>query len=231
MKINSRILSIPPFISTAWENVISLQVEDGTGKLIVFLKNGGIVSIPALPAEIIKSTFNAHADYIESLSNPAQPLKSGTGLSFNMMPNGMAQEMLGPVMQHDPSQKESPDLPSEVINKVASVAKALAVDVASFAIPNDEPHCNCPYCQIARAIQGKSNPNKIPDVDNTLKETEFLEGKLEFREWDIKQVGKKLYDVTNSSDADEHFQVFLGKPIGCTCGKPNCEHIKAVLKS
>lgn len=231
MKINSRMLSIPPFISTAWENVISLQVEDGTGKLIVFLKNGGIVSIPSLPAEVIKSTFNAHADYIESQSNQAQPMKGGPGLSFSMMPNGMAQEMLGPVMQHDPNQKESPDLPSEVINKVASVAKALALDVSTFAIPNDEPHCNCPYCQIARAIQGKSNPNKIPDVDNTLKETEFLEGKLEFREWDIKQVGKKLYDVTNSTNADEYYQVFLGKPIGCTCGKLNCQHVKAVLKS
>ena len=224
-------LSIPPYISTSWENVISLQVEEGTGRFIVFLKNNGIVSIPSLSTEIIAEAFHAHGEFIESASNPPTPPKFHPSLSIGMMPGQFMQDTLGPIMQHDPSQKESPDLPSEVIIKVANVAKALNVDGGSFQIPKDEPHCNCPYCQIARAIHGKPNLNTIPDIDNTLKETEFLEAELKFREWDIKEVEKKLFDVTNPNDANEHYQVFLGHPIGCTCGKANCEHIRAVLNS
>ena len=231
MKINSKMLSIPPFISTSWENVISLQVEDVSGKLIVFLKNGGIVSIPSLPADTIEEAFNAHSDFIEATSKPQLPANMHPGINIGMIPNGLIQESLGPIMQHDPKQQESPDLPTEVINKVTNVAKALNIDLEAFNLPKGEPHCNCPYCQIARAIQGKPNLNKIPDIDNSLKETEILEGELKFREWDINQVEKQLYNVTNPNDADEHYQVFLGHPIGCTCGKANCEHIRAVLKS
>ncbi len=231
MKINSKMLSIPPYISTSWENVISLQVEDISGKLIIFLKNNAVVSIPHLSKEVIEEAFNAHSDFIESLSKPVPPLKQQMGFNVGVMPSGFMQETLGPIMGHDPKQKESPDLPSEVINKVANVAKALSVEIEAFNLPSDEPHCNCPYCQIARAIQGKQNPNKIPDIDNSLKETEILEGELKFREWDIKQLEKELYDVTNPNDASEHYQVFLGHPIGCTCGKSNCEHIRAVLNT
>ncbi|NGX33463.1 MAG: hypothetical protein K1060chlam4_01531, partial [Candidatus Anoxychlamydiales bacterium] len=40
-----------------------------------------------------------------------------------------------------------------------------------------------------------------------------------------------LYRVTNPLDENEHYSVFLKDPIGCTCGKKNCEHVKAVLNS
>ncbi len=231
MKINAKMLSIPPYISTSWENVISLQVEDVSGKLIVFLKNGGIVSIPNLTLETIEEAFYAHSEFIDAASKPQLPTNRLPGLNIGMIPNGFLQETLGPIMEHDPKQKESPDLPREVVDKVATVAKALNLDLEAFNLPKGEPHCNCPYCQIARAIQGKANLNKIPDIDNSLKETEHLEGELKFREWDINQVEKKLYNITNPNDAEEHYQVFLGNPIGCTCGKSNCEHIRAVLKS
>ncbi len=231
MKINSKIFSLPPYISTAWENVISLQLEEGTGKLIVFLKNNGIVSIPHLTAQMVEEIFIAHREFIESQSKPQFPPGPQGGINIGMIPPNMMQDAIGPIMQHDPRQKESPDLPSEVLTKVANVAKALNVDLDAFNAPKDEPHCNCPYCQLSRAIQGKPNPNRIPDFDNTLKETEIDDSDLKFREWDIKQVEKKLYDVTNPIDPAEHYQVFLGRPIGCTCGKSNCEHIAAVLKS
>jgi hypothetical protein len=35
----------------------------------------------------------------------------------------------------------------------------------------------------------------------------------------------------NPLDHKEHYNVFLGDPIGCSCGNNNCEHIQAVLKS
>ena len=60
---------------------------------------------------------------------------------------------------------------------------------------------------------------------------EVTDEDLKFRTWDIKQPGKKLYLVTNPLDNNENYNVFLGKPVGCTCGQKYCEHIKAVLNS
>jgi hypothetical protein len=54
---------------------------------------------------------------------------------------------------------------------------------------------------------------------------------LKFRDWEIKQTAEQLYTVTNPLDANEHYNVFLGSPLGCTCGDKNCEHIRAVLTS
>ena len=54
---------------------------------------------------------------------------------------------------------------------------------------------------------------------------------LVFRDWEIKELSNNLYTVTNPLDLNEHYNVFLGEPIGCTCGHKNCEHIKAVLQS
>lgn len=227
MKINSKMLSIPPYISTSWENVLSLQLEELTGNLIISLKNNSKVSIPHLSGETIEEVFNAHSEFIDHQEKSKPPLNPRNGLNIGIVPNGVDGEMFGSVMQHDITQKESPNLPPEIINKVAGVAKALGVDLEAFNLPIGEPHCNCPYCQIARAIQGISKP----DMDDLLKEEEVLDAELKFREWDIKQLEKQLYDVTNPIDSTEHYQVFLGHPIGCTCGKSNCEHIRAVLKS
>ena len=60
---------------------------------------------------------------------------------------------------------------------------------------------------------------------------QFSEDDLKFRDWDIEQKSEELYEVTNPIDQNEHYQVFLGNPVGCTCGKKNCEHIRTVLNS
>jgi hypothetical protein len=146
-------------------------------------------------------------------------------MNFSLTPGGIPMDSLRPVMQHDPLQKESPNLPTEIVEKISNVAKAVGADLNSFLLPADEPHCNCPYCQIVRAIHGKIK------IEEPAKEEIVLDAELQFREWDIKQVEKQLYDVTNPLDQSEHYQVFLGTPIGCTCGKPNCEHVRAVLNS
>ena len=41
----------------------------------------------------------------------------------------------------------------------------------------------------------------------------------------------KLFTVINKLDQQEKYNVFLGEPVGCTCGKQGCEHMLAVLKS
>ena len=48
---------------------------------------------------------------------------------------------------------------------------------------------------------------------------------------EITQTGDKLFTVVNKLDPQENYHVYLGHPVGCTCGKQGCEHILVVLKS
>ena len=80
-----------------------------------------------------------------------------------------------------------------------------------MSIPKAEPHCNCTYCQIARAIQaGSLELGEHDEVE------EVSEEDLKFRDWDIEQKSEEIYEVTNPIDQNEHYQVFLGNPVGCT---------------
>jgi hypothetical protein len=229
MKINSKVLSVPPYLSTSWENVISLQLDEASGRLVVFLKNNAAVSIPNLSSDEMEEIFMFHNEHIESV-NKKQNAAPKPNLSFGLSTTS-SEDLFNPLMTHDPLLKNSPDLPSDVMNKIVNVTKALGVDTKALNLPNDEPHCNCPYCQISRAMKGKVNENKIPDIDNSLNVTDDVESDLNFREWDIKEIENHLFEVTNPNDQSEQYQVFLAHPIGCTCGKANCEHIRAVLKS
>jgi hypothetical protein len=204
MKITDIILSIPPYISTAWKNVVSLRVQGST--LLVELASGSKVEIPNLDAPTLKLIFAAHASSCES-KKLAIPLIPGI-------------EALGNLWQHSPEQASSPDLPPEMIEKIEMVAKNMPPAEANL-LPKAEPHCNCPYCQIVRVIHTCHTPI----------EEEVTDADLQFRDWDIQQEADKLYVVMNPFDKKEHYHVFLGEPLGCTCGQKNCEHLQAVLKS
>ena len=92
-------------------------------------------------------------------------------------------------------------------------------------LPKPEDNCNCMHCQVSRALQIGMGINP-ENLDEAVDEQD-----LKFRDWDILEEGAHLYRVTNPLDENEHYSVFLKDPIGCTCGKKNCEHIKAVLNS
>ena len=247
-KINNKILSIPPYISTSWKNINTLHMKEIEGKpvLVIVLHNGTLIEIPSLSNELIEQIFDAHSSYVdrdskekepqaESLKTFEPPAKESGGapsaaFSFGLpFPGGDADtaENISSFMKHNPEQANAPKMPPEVIAKITSITKALGMDLEQMDIPKGEPHCNCPYCQIANAMQGTvSETEEEKDV-----EEEVTEDDLKFREWDIKQEGDKLYIVTNPLDANEHYQVFLGTPVGCTCGQKNCEHIRTVLSS
>jgi hypothetical protein len=88
-----------------------------------------------------------------------------------------------------------------------------------------ESHCNCIHCQIAKSFnQSSQHPEQHIDEDIT-------EDDLRFQQWDITQTGDKMFTVVNRLDNREKYNVYLGQPVGCTCGKTGCEHILAVLKS
>jgi len=240
MKINPKIFSLPPYISTSWNNVVALYVKDGI--LLVSLVDGEIIEIPSLSHEIISLIFGAHAAHLEQeLYNPRnnpspnkppnpgiQSLLSGEG--GNDSPFRFAfttLDGLGYALQHNPNHANAPDIPKEVLEKISAVAKILAPTDANM-LQKPEPHCNCMYCQIARAVFGEE---QNPEVKVTKEEETVSDEELEFQQWEIHSTGDKIFSVTNKLDKEEHYSVFLGNPVGCTCGKPGCEHILAVLKS
>ena len=63
MKITSRILSIPPYLSTTWKNISSLYVnaEEDRLTLVVRLQNQIQVEVPGLSKELIHEIFEAHS--------------------------------------------------------------------------------------------------------------------------------------------------------------------------
>ncbi len=222
MKISPLILSIPPYISTSWKNVLSLRVE-GTS-LVIDLTAGKQVKVPDLKGATLEQIFRAHADYLEKndLEKEKGPsfLDGALNFPFKMGLSG-TMEPLENILQHNPEQSHLPNLPEDVLKKITSIAKAMGIPLSDNLL-KPEPHCNCAYCQIARTIQN------TPQEEGE----EFVsEQDLSFKTWNIEQKAENLYDVTNPLDTNECYQVFLGDPLGCTCGQKNCEHIKAVLHS
>lgn len=236
MKINNQILSIPPYISTSWKNIASLHVEsqDSTIYLVVTLLSGARIEIPQLEPIMIEAIFSAHARYLEQEEKaPAPKLLPGTPLSLPDSSQQLASfalplkdmQGLGNVSQHNPEQADTPDLPKQVLEKVGEITKAMGIDDLN-ALPKPEPHCNCVHCQIARAMRGDVENAPAEEPEEIVSDEE-----LKFRTWDIAQTTDKLYVVTNPLDDKEHYNVFLGDPVGCTCGHHHCDHVRAVLNS
>lgn len=237
MKITPELLSIPPYISTAWKNITSLHTErgeDGDLTLIVTLTTGIQIQVPRLAQTELEAIFTAHAQYNtpnrEHLNSIKKSLKhlihseEAPPLSL-IFPNGMDFGAPGAALQHDPTQMDIPDLPEELLRQVALFSKTLGIQDPNIA-PKPEPHCNCLHCQIARALQvGVSAAQEETQGEEEL----VSEEDLKFREWLISDKGNHLFLVENPLNTQESYTVYLKEPIGCTCGKAHCEHIRAVL--
>lgn len=234
MQISKKVLSIPPHISVSWGDVTSLRIENE--ELMVSLRDGTTIRVPSLTPVQLSEVFAAHSQHLEAQQEPPEvpqgnfggpfgsPFGGGgqvIGLPLRFGPDGM--EGLDAAMAHDPSQANAPDLPPEILEKIAGISAVLGMEsVASLPMP--EANCNCFHCQIARAIQDSEEEEVVEDEEVSLEE-------LSFREWDIQQSDDNLFTVTNPLDGTEKYSVYLGEPIGCTCGQKNCVHIKAVLQS
>jgi hypothetical protein len=231
MKITNQILSIPPYISTTWANVASLSLVNGDEAgplLLVELVHGGKVVVPGLEYDLIQNIFTAHEHAMES-NTKQPPQASPMGVNFPTKLFGDGLEKMGLMFQHNPEESDIPPLPSEILDKISNLIKGLGLS-ESAAIPEPHEGCNCSFCQIARAFQNALHPNSKEKQDSEVEEP-VSEEDLKFCDWDINSKGDQLYDVTNRLDRSEQYQVYLGKPIGCTCGRADCEHIRAVLRS
>jgi hypothetical protein len=226
MKINKKIISIPPHISTTWANISSIHMKDEI--LVITLMDRKIIEIPNLNPEDVEIIFSSHAAALEENSQPSVekmmrlPTENPFRVGFSTLDN------FGMPMQHDPNQSEAPDLPQEVLEKIAAIAQVLSPEDGLIA-PQSVENCNCVYCQISRTLNGL---DKI-EIDITpLSEQEDIKPEdISFQQWEIIQTGEKLYTVTSRLDSFEKYNVYLGHPVGCTCGLQGCEHILAVLKS
>lgn len=233
MNINKKILSLPPYVSTSWSNIKTLRME-GT-VLIIDLSNGEAIRIPDLSPELVESIFSGHAAFAEQhhdlgpvRSSPVpQSLFGNEDMTFRFGFGGI--EGLGTALQHNPSQMNGPDIPREVLDKIAAIAKVIA-PTDPEAIPKAEPHCNCMHCQISRAISLEIAANEEKNIEPVIEEEVAVED-LGFCQWDIKSTGDNLYSVSSRLEPLEKYSVYLGHPVGCTCGHDNCEHIIAVLRN
>jgi hypothetical protein len=239
MKITPNILSIPPHISTTWNNVSSLHTEETqTGyHLHITLTDGSKTTIPHLPKEVVDAALAAHVQYYDMENEdhknktPNSPAAISNAFSLKLGMSGL--ESLNSVLQHNQNDYASPHLPEDVLQKISQLSNLMSSEEIN-GIPQPEPHCNCPHCQITRAIHSGADSNKCPGsspFQEECPEEIVSDEELRFRTWDINQQSNQLYSVTNPLDPQEHYHVFLGSPIGCTCGAKNCEHIKAVLSS
>ncbi len=245
VKIDETLICIPPHISATWDQVTFIHSEEDpeTKKftLILHLRDGKIVQIPQLDSSLVDIAFSAHMKHMEK--KPAADRVEGgsktfggmlqqlTGLSpeqltgmpirFGISGGMPGMENLESAFQHNQEQVSAPDMPPEVLEKISQMAKMMmGGDLGSF--PKPEPHCNCTHCQLARAIH---------NIPKTIEEEPVSDEELTFRTWDIKETSENMYVVTSPLDSKEQYTVFLGTPVGCTCGHADCEHIKAVLYS
>lgn len=239
MKINKKILSIPPYISTSWENIMALHTKEA--QLIITLKEGHRITIPDLPAEDITAIFLFHEEFLEQedalstafLSRKLPPLSHSL---FNSDPHEIAipfqlgidsAEGMTNLLQHNPAQSDLPDIPAPILQKISAIAKIVSSE-EMMEMPQAELNCNCMHCQIARAFT-QTRPALLEELSLT---SEVTLEELTFQQWEVlpQPNDSKLFKVVNRLDLSETYHVYL-EPVGCTCGKEGCEHIISVLKS
>ena len=250
-------LNIPPHISTSWKNVAALYVDNQQDKpiLSVALLNGTCVQVPNLTPCVLEAVFSMHSQYLEqeqSLSSKGKMTLSkgvlGIIPGMELINNSELAEDpaslqnlttflktlstsfkgilpgIDLLLQHNSQLAEAPLLSKDILEHIFSFLKSLddGSMLNGLLAKPEHPHCNCPYCQISRFAQNKTEESE---------EEEVSDKDLKFKTWDIEQTGDKLFAVTNPFDANEKYSVYIGEPIGCTCGEMRCKHIHAVLSA
>lgn len=249
IRISEKMISLPPHLSTSWENIQTLHLDHEKQALVFDLKDGSQISVPGLEQKIIDLVFDIHSKVLEQsrsgekkggekalelrLAEALTRLRQEAGdfevegdafpIQFDISGGGL--QPFG-AMEHNPDMAHMPDLPQELLRKIAVVARVLGKE-ESLQTPEYEPHCNCFYCQVARAISSGVEEEE----EESFEEEEVSDEELHFRTWDIEKVGQDLYSVANPLESKEKYSVYLGSPVGCTCGEKNCEHLQAVLNS
>lgn len=244
MEINHKILSIPPYISTSWKNIISLKTEakENLFDLSIHLQDGSSICIPNLEYHFIETLFFFHAKHLENeavTSHPSSSFIFRPGLNESALPpllgdtfppliNIKFLSKLSALCQHDAQNSDAPRLPEEMLEQFSQISKSIPIENPEN-LPKPEPHCNCPYCQITQAIRSGLENKTSPAIVET--EEEVSDEDLNFRSWIIEPLENNTYKISHPDFRQEHHLVSLGSPIQCSCGSDRCEHILAILRS
>jgi hypothetical protein len=128
------------------------------------------------------------------------------------------------LLEHRPELTDSAPLPPLLLQRMSLMGRFLHPQLLA-QMPRAEDGCGCPFCQLHRVLHGEPPDTALPAV------AEVQDDELRFRSWLIEQQDDHVFVVSNPEDAQESYRVFLGDPLGCTCGHVRCEHVRAVLQS
>lgn len=249
MKINQRVLHIPPYISCKWSEIASIGVENIEGKdlLHVQLLSGARATVPNLNQDEIDLIFKMHVHHLEEVADEEERFKNvkeipffsnlfqappmdanvatsfGAPISFHLDANDPSSLFQG----HNPQFSNSPPLPKEILDKITLIAKAIGGEMIKEVEPVEL--CNCFFCQIARALKNERIEERKPHVPKNLPK-DLLRGGID-PEWMVDEVGPNMFKVISREEPGMVYQVYLGHPIGCSCGSNRCQHIIAALKT
>jgi len=222
MKVNSKILSIPPYISCSWENISSLHLDHkgDTKSLVIHLVSGSRLEIPGLNNSTLLQIFQSHEQYLEEIGKESPPQNEAhpqsLSFGFPLKINGDQFESFMKTIQE--GGKMAPlELSAELLSQINDSVKMLGLGGTDLL---DHPL----YAKLEAMLSSDKPLEPIQDE-------EISDEDLRFKEWEITEISQNLYKVINPLDLNEEYQVFLGTPVGCTCGLDHCDHIKAVLKS
>ena len=243
MRINNKILSIPPYISTSWKQISSLKAEKKEGflQLHITLQDGSYTLIPQIESPIVDAIFSSHAKYLE---NETPQEKSPPAPFFFETPRLSSSALLEPpfpfpfpgfknltsLLQHDQERSLEANFPKEMLDKIENLTRTMGVDDIRL-LPKAEPHCNCPHCQIARSMKKAFEEKDIAEECGIDLEEEVSANDLLFKSWLIYPSESQNYTVVHPDNKEDIYHVFLGSPLSCSCGSNQCEHIKSVLSS
>ena len=142
-------------------------------------------------------------------------------------------EAMAHPLKHVPSQSNTPNIPEELLYKLTDTLKILMAEGKSINIAPATKSCNCLHCQVSRQLTKDTQSSLWDDniTQQDLGDDVDQEINLSFATWLVKKEKDCVYSVTNSENSNEKYSVYLGTPIGCTCGQSSCVHIQAVLRS
>ncbi len=133
MKVNEKIISIPPFISTHWNNVATIHMK-GT-ILLVTLIDGDTISIPSLTPSAVETIFHFHALHLEQVASIANATDNRKTPERGFIEQileipfrvgiGAIDGFSSSIMQHTSQQSEMPNLPKEFLDKVSEIVRTV----------------------------------------------------------------------------------------------------------
>lgn len=228
MKINKNMLSIPPYITTTWDNITCVQacvVQDEFVDIKICLADGEKVEVPHVPEKIFNKIRDEYEKFIESssINTPADlggiasgiaDIFQGANRELPAIGRGENVGVIGfPVSGHPRQHHEAPVLGKEALRQITKTLGEKAFEGEYIT------KCNCIYCQSCRFVQDKKNK-------------ESGEKPLEFSDaWLVEEVGTDKFIVRDKMKESNVFTVYLKPKIICSCGSNVCEHIKATLFS